>query len=248
MTQRSIAICVLVVIIIVIIIYISSSSGYCNCTGMATSFNRAPYTFWRGAEYPFPNEAINPYFNWTTSQQQQQQIPMSSSQPQWPVNPGMPFDRSGIQRFDQAYSPSINTQRDFIRDQQDGLIGVESTGEMLRNSMQRELSQAPGYKVANGGLCTAANAYIKSGILNSEVKDVWPSANQSKLVPLEAVGCKLPPGAVEYNQIRFGNGKFMEDAPVGTFRYGGYGADPNSLVESAYGYVNNYNDLGVGVL
>jgi len=171
--KRAVVCLVIVTVIILAIVFMSTSSGYCNCTGMATAFDRAPYTFWRGADYS------------------------------WPLHPEMPFEKSGIQRLGSAYGPSENTVRDLIRDKQDGLLGPSLP--CCRN-------------------------------------DIWPSENRSRLVPLQAVGGRLPPGAVEYNRTS------QAVAPIGTFRFGGYGtAAETAFVENAYGDVPRYCDLNVGV-
>lgn len=55
-----IALAVLVIFAIVLNISASAADSYCNCTGMATRFDRAPYTFWRGAG-EWPLNAETPY-------------------------------------------------------------------------------------------------------------------------------------------------------------------------------------------
>lgn len=208
MDHRFVVCLVTVITIIIFIVFLTSdtASSYCNCTGMATSFDRAPYTFWKGADRS------------------------------WPLRPDLPYDKSGFQRLSTAYDPSDNVMRDLIRDKQDGLIGPESTGEMLRD------------KLLSSKFRSSAIAYVNGGAL-TDLPDVWPSANKSNLVSLERIRGDLPPGAVEYNAVRYGNGKYTESAPVGTFRYGGYGTEiETNGVENAYGNVNNYYDLKVGVL
>lgn len=253
MDQRSVVCLVIVTVIVLAIVFLSTtSSGYCNCTGMATAFDRAPYTFWRGAEYPLPYEAKR-FFDWNRGELAYHSA--ESPTTTWPLHPELPFEKSGIQRLGTAYGPSENTVRDLIRDEQDGLIGFESTGELLKNRldgprkmMERELLAAPGYKMGcRNGMCGSTAAYVRGGAME-DARDVWPSANRSELVPLRAVGGRLPPGAVEYNRARFGDGKFLEPSPIGTFRYGGYGtAAETQLVENAYGDVGDYYDLKVGV-
>lgn len=248
MDHRSVVCLIVVITIVIAILFLSTTSNYCNCTGMATSFDRAPYTFWKGAEYPFPNEARN-NFDWMKTQQQLEQQNNT-----WPLHPELPYDKSGYQRLCTAYDPNANTVRDLIRDKQDGMIGLESTGEILRDklasrsSAEEDALKPSGYKLNCNKSCGGSVSYVNGGAL-TERPDVWPSANVSKLVSLETVGGNLPPGTVEYNTVRYGNGKYNESSPIGTFRYGGYGTSiETNNVENAYGNVNKYYDLKVGVL
>lgn len=253
MNQKSVLCLVIVTVIVLAIVFLSTtSSGYCNCTGMATAFDNAPYTFWRGAEYPLPYEAKR-FFDWDRGQLAYHAL--ESPTREWALHPELPFEKSGVQRLGSAYGPSENTVRDVIRDKQDGMIGLETTGELLRDKldgprrlMEMEMLAAPGYKLGCAtGLCGGAGAYMRGGAMAD--RGVWPSANRSELVPLGAVGGRLPPGAVEYNTTRFGDGKFMEPSPIGAFRYGGYGtAAETNMMENAYGDAPNYYDLRVGVL
>lgn len=187
-----------ILIIVVIIAFVALAftmnfhpvgENYCNCTGMATAFNRAPYIFWQGAgwrgnEFPRPYEA-DPNFSWCRGG-------LSQHCNQWPKFAEMPFVQnsncsSGSKmRLDEAYGINSDVLRDLNRDKIDGLLDPISTSPPLS---------------ATGGGC--GNEF-------------------ANFVPLPILHASVPPGSVSENRLRFGDGKYLESAPMGNERYGGF--------------------------
>jgi len=253
MEQKTIVCLVVVVAIIIVIVFLTSSAdSFCNCTGMASRFDKAPYTFWRGSEFPLPYEARSG-FDW-----QRGDAPFHSGRG-WPTNPGMPYiaEQPYVNResLGMAYTMDSDSMRDLYRDRADGLLDtsvnyapLSNTAFQDRAAMRAELNSAYG---AKAGGCDRIAAYTRGG---------------TTFVPLAAVGGALPPGAVTSakpymgslaTRMRFGDGKYVEGAPIGTYRYGGYGTMAETCgIENAYGYatpsrrgsVGRYSDLSVGVL
>ena len=275
MERKAIICLIIVVILVLVIVYLMSpSESYCNCTGMATAFNRAPYTFWRGAEWPTPYEA-RPGFSWSNGAGN-----ALHTGRQWASNPGMPFLKSaGPGTEAAAYGLNEDAARDLYRDYMDGLIdtnvnyqpsssAVASNQKAQQLAMENELARVAGTRYTGGGKCcacsnastnlNAAPCMPPTALLAQQIDLASVNPQLPQLVPLSAIGASLPPGAVTNatpcagslaTRLRYGDGEYLNQAPQGTYRYGGYASGYGAVEQCAPPQCNPGTiDLSVGVM
>lgn len=235
----------LIVFAIVLILYIvmrlmSSSDAYCNCTGMATKFDRAPYTFWKGAEWPLSAETpfvrdellrcdstycgepcAKPCANITI--QEPCAAPTCARRTPCSV-PKLDMDCCDSPppcpriRYDESAMPNCGvdcySDGGFQRLDRTYVRTMDTDKDDIRDKM-------------DGLTCSERIAMPKCCV----------GRRRTDLVSLASVnGGMLPPGAVVNNEIRY-----EEMAPVSDYRYGGYGPCQNARSFSG-------SDAYVGVL
>jgi hypothetical protein len=242
--RNTFIVCFVVVIAIVLaIMFLMPMESYCGCEGINSMTNKPPYTFWRGAEWPLPYEARRG-FDWDRGD-----VPFRRMKDGCINNEYVASRAQKRQNLDIAYGMDENTERDLYRDRVDGLLDV---GVNYDTSLDARCSNNKAVFLSTMMDKTPRNYSSKNccgGIGSYPNDNEYYNAHQ-KLVSLDTLGASLPPGAVTNaspltsTRIRYGDGKFMERSPPGTYRFGGY----DSCVGNAAGFHPEYSRASVGVL
>jgi hypothetical protein len=241
--STNVIVCFVVVLAIIIaIVFLMMPSESYGYTGMSSATDRPVYPFWRGAEWPKPYEA-RAGFDW---QRGEQPFRSSCNVPETVMSRAQQRQSLGG-----AYTIDENVKRDLYRDGADGLLDVGVNYGYAENIMQTNRNAQILASNTVDGVTLPSSKNCCGGVTPYSMMDS-SFYNQRNLVPLGMLGASVPPGAVTntapvtMDRMRYGNGKFMEAAPSGTYRFGGYNHSYN--VGNAMGNSAAYSDAAVGVL